>query len=391
MRRGVWEVLAAPRREPGWVRLRRAAAVAVAAVVMATGVVTIAGQVLTWTSPPPASAPTPAVSDDQFAAVAAPFAVDYLSWSESDRQARQTALARSAAPDTSVDGWSGTGRQWADSPTAIGIARSDDNDPADGHGDGEEESAVVTVRVRVIPFTATEDTATGDIAEEDAGTENTAPDGSPAPDQPPEPSAESTPESTLGRNVASGSVPDEPGWTAGAPRWLNLAVPVRAGRGGRVVVTAPPALVGSPQPSAQRPAVPSTSTAEDARFARDTRGTVTTLLRSYGTGELQYARWAGTAFAGLDNAAVLDDITSWRVHDPHSATDGADGGTGGSGDEGERVRAGDVTVMWALSGGAGALRCTYRVELRADTSHHGGAQDGRWYLATIGVPTEAVT
>jgi hypothetical protein len=115
---------------------------------------------------------------------------------------------------------------------------------------------------------------------------------------------------------------------------------------------------------------------------------ITTLLGAYATGELQYARAAGTLFTGLDRAAVLEDVTSWRVHDPHSATDGTGGGAG---DGGEQVRAGDVTVTFALSGGAGTLRCTYRVELRADNGQQGSQPDGRWYLASIGVPTEAVT
>jgi hypothetical protein len=154
---------------------------------------------------------------------------------------------------------------------------------------------------------------------------------------------------------------------------LNLAVPV-ARQDGRVVVTATPVLMGSPQPSAEAVAVPGAtaqesaqeSAQEDAGFARDTRGTITTLIKAYGSGELQYARAAGTAFTGLDHAASLEEIISWRVLDPET-TEGS-----------ESVRVGEVTLNWALSGDAGTLRCTYRVELRED--------GGRWYLAAIGAP-----
>jgi hypothetical protein len=176
--------------------------------------------------------------------------------------------------------------------------------------------------------------------------------------------------------VASGPVPGtSDGWVAGPPRWLNLAVPV-AYRDGRVVVTASPALVGSPPSAALAPAVPDASVAEeDGAFARDTRATVTTLLRAYGTGELTYARGPDTSFTGLNNAATVAAITQWRVQKP---SDTNDSGSTSSADG--TVRAGDVTVTWALSGDAGTLTCTYRVELYRD--------GGRWYLASIGAVTE---
>jgi Conjugative transposon protein TcpC len=358
-----WDVLSVPRREPVWVRLRRAGVLVVAVVVVAVGVLTITGQVLEWMSPATAPARRAEVSDAEFAAAATPFAVDYLSWAESDPQSRQSALARSAAPDTTVDGWGGTGRQWADSPTAIGVTRVN----------GGGERAVVTVRVRVTPFTTTDTTS-----DTPASTPQPSP---PTPE--PGPSPDSTPAEQEGvPNVASGSVPQGPGWTAGVPRWLTVAVPVAAGRDGRVVVTAVPALVGSPQPSAHVPSPREGAAEEDARFARDTREVITTLMRAYGSGELQYARAEGTSFSGLNNAVELVDVLSWRVH-ASNATD-MSGGAGGGGED--RVRVGGVTVMWSLSGGAGMLRCTYRVELRADD---GGR--GRWYLASIGASPEAVT
>jgi hypothetical protein len=343
-------VLAAPPQEPGWVRWRRAAVAVVAAVLVLTGAASIVAQVLRWVAPTAAPPPAVAVTDAAFEAVAVPFAVDYLSWDAAARSARQTALTRSAAPDTTVDGWGGSGRQWADSPTAVGIARAD------------AEHAVVTVRVRVTPSTAA---TTPPLT---AGNSPPAASPSTSPPTPPATTSSSGPVSDGGPNVASGPPPAAAGWTAWAPRWVNLAVPV-ARRDGRIVVTAPPVLVGSAQPSAARPAVPGGSTAEDAAFAGQTREVITTLLRAYGSGELDYARASGTSFTGLDKAAALQEVTAWRVQQ----NPGGDGS----------VRVGDVTVTWVLSGGAGTLRCTYRVELRGD--------GGRWYLASIGAGTEAVT
>jgi hypothetical protein len=385
-----FDVLAAPRREPWWVRLRRAAAMVMAVVVVATGVVSIVGRVVAWISPAQSAAGTPVVSDADFEAVAVPFAVDYLSWS--DRDTRQTALARSAAPGIAVDGWGGDGRQWADSPTAVGVARRGDShsrsDATADHGEAAGDDRVVTVRVRVTPYTAADDTSS-------PSSQQSSSSQPPTPPQPPDSLSDSPPSvpSTLSTsspavpNVASGSVPSGPGWVAGIPRWLNLAVPV-AMRHGRVVVTATPGLVGSPQTEAHEPAVPRDSTSEDSQFVRDTRDTVMTLLGAYASGDLQYARAVGTSFRGLDKAATLMDVTAWRVDDNHDAD--------GAGRDGAPVRVGDVTVTWSVSGDAGTLRCTYRVELRNDDTTGGagdgvaGGNSGRWYLASIGVATEAV-
>jgi hypothetical protein len=324
-----WEVLRAPRRESWWVRARRGAVLVVAGVLVVTGAVTIAGTVRGWVSrsvPPPLW--VPGVAESEFEGVAVPFAVDYLSWDQNERPSRQMALARSVAPRVTVDGWDGTGRQWADSPAVVGFAR--------GGGD----RAVVTVRVRVIPFTA-------------AGT------GSPV--------ALSV-ASDAGPTVASGPVLSAPGWTARRARWVSVAVPL-AKRGGRVVVSAVPVLVGSPPVRVVGPALPGSVSAGDTGFAQSTQDTLTTLMRSYGTGELDYARASGTSFTGLDQAAVLEGVSAWRVK---SLDQGADGST----------RVGDATVTWALSGDAGKLTCSYRVELTNDS--------GRWYLSSVDAETEVV-
>jgi hypothetical protein len=238
------------------------------------------------------------------------------------------ALSRVVAPRVTVDGWDGTGRQWADSSAVVGFVR------------GGGERAVVTVRVRVTPF---------------------APAGSPS-------SAASAVRSDAGPNVASGPVLSAPGWVPQQARWVNLAVPL-ARRADRIVVTAIPVLVGSPPTRVAAPGLPSSSSAGDTTFAQSTQDTLATLLRSYGTGELDYARAAGTSFTGLNQAATLESVSAWRVRnlDP-----GAEGST----------RVGDATVTWALSGGAGKLTCSYRIELTNDS--------GRWYLSSVDAETEVV-
>ncbi|MGH3833582.1 MAG: hypothetical protein ACRDRS_24625 [Pseudonocardiaceae bacterium] len=324
-----WEVLRAPHRESWWLRARRWAVLVALGVLVLTGAVTIAGTVRGWVArsvaPPPSA---PVVAESEFEGAAVVFAADYLSWDQNERPARAIALNRVAAPGTMVEGWDGTGRQWADTCAAVGFAR------------GSGDRAVVTVRVRVTPFAATSGASPAVSVRSDAGP-----------------------------SVASGPVLSSPGWTPEQARWLELAVPL-AKRGGRVVVTAPPVLVGSPPAGAPGPALPGTSSAGDTTLAQGTQDTLTTLLRSYGTGELDYARATGTSFTGLDHAAALEGVTEWRVRSLDQGTDGS-------------TRVGDATVTWALSGGAGKLTGSYRIELRNDS--------GRWYLSSVGAETEVVS
>lgn len=322
-----WDVWGAPRRESWWVRARRLVVLVVGAVLVVTGAVTIAGTVRGWVVrgvPPPVA---PMVAESEFDGVAVPFAVDYLSWDQNERPSRQMALSRVVAARTTVDGWDGTGRQWADSSAVVGFVR--------GGGD----RAVVTVRVRVTPFAAAASTPPA-VGRSDAGP-----------------------------NVASGPVLSAPGWMPEQARWVSVAVPL-AKRGGRVVVTAPPVLVGSPPAEVADPALPGSVSAGDIAFAQSTQDTLSTLLRAYGTGELDYARAAGTSFSGLNQAARLEAVTGWRVRNLDL---GAEGST----------RVGDATVTWALSGGAGKLTCSYRIELKNDS--------GRWYLSSVGAETEVVS
>ena len=321
-------MVAGGHRERWASRLRRWVVVTAAVVLIAVGVVTISAQVLRWLRPATETKSPPAVSDLAFGGAATVAAVDYASWDESDKPARQAALTRMAAPGVSLDGWGGTGRQWADSPAVIGLVRTDIG------------QAVVTVRLRVIPL----------VLDATVGT--------PAP-----PTV-----SDAGSNVAAAPILQARGWAAKAARWMNLAVPV-ASQGDRIVVTSSPVPVGSPPLAVESRAAVGRSSSGDAAFAQSTRDTVTTLLRSYGTGDLAYGRASGTSFSGLNNAAALDTVSEWRVAEVHTGHDDA-------------VRVGDATVTWALSGGAGTLTATYRVELRRS--------DDRWYLASLAAEIEAV-
>jgi hypothetical protein len=325
-----WDVVASGHRERWASRLRRWIVVTAAAVLIAVGVVNVSAQVLRWLRPTAGTVSSPAVTDIEFTGAATVAAVDYASWDENDKPARQTALTRMAAPGISLDGWGGAGRQWADSPAVIGLVRTDAG------------QAVVTVRLRLVPF----------VLDATAGA--------------PAPAPASV--SDAGANVAAAPVLQSRGWTAKAARWMNLAVPV-ASQGDRIVVTSSPVPVGSPPLAAQSHAAVGRSSSGDAAFAQSTRDTVTTLLRSYGTSDLAYGRASGTSFAGLGNAATLDTVSEWRVAEVHTGQD-------------NNVRVGDATVTWALSGGAGTLTATYRVELRR--------ADDRWYLASLSAEIEAV-
>ncbi|WP_198047673.1 conjugal transfer protein [Kutzneria sp. 744] len=316
-------------RESGWVRLRRAALLLVIGVLTVTGGFTVADRILAFVRPPAtsASSSTPTVSDTAMSGWAAVVATDYLSWDSADKTTRQTALARYAPSTTTViDGWDGTGRQSADAAQTIAITR------------GAGDSAVATVRVRVTPYAgAPAGSSTSSSADADG-------------------------------NAASQPMPGATGWTALPGRWVTLAMPL-AQRAGRMVVTTTPALVGSPPTVAPAAAVADGDAGDDG-FAAATKDTVSTLLRAYATGQLDYARAAGTTFAGLASTAALDSVQTWRAP---TVAPGAQATT----------RTGDATVTWALSGGAGKLTCSYLITLQQ--------QDQRWFLAAVSPETEGVS
>ncbi|GLZ28149.1 hypothetical protein Lesp02_03390 [Lentzea sp. NBRC 105346] len=316
-----FDVLAARPRASGWVRTRRGLTITVLVVLVGAGAVSIAQSVARWARP--ATSPsTVRISEVDLVGAAVLAATDYLSWDTSDRPRRQAALHRLAAPGGTIDGWDGTGRQAADSATAIGLARLDD------------ERAVVVTRVRVTPFTQATD-------------------------------SQATPPSTSSRapeaNGSSAPPMNAPGWTAGQSRWLTLSVQL-ASRDGRLVVTATPALVPAGPPPARYSSAAALTGASDESFAKSTQDSVAKFLESFASGELDFVRAPHARVSGLDRAVTLKKLVRWQA--ARAAADGH---------EDERV--GTATVIWELPDGAGTLRCAYRITLRR--------HEDRWLLAAV--------
>ncbi len=151
-------------------------------------------------------------------------------------------------------------------------------------------------------------------------------------------------------------------WAADASGvfWLTVAVPVTL-RGTRIVPTASPAIIGSPPIQAPGAAVRSAAD-EDTDTGRATADTVGKLITAYGSGDLEFVRGPGSTFAGLADMVTSGRVLSWRM---------AKAGTGGD----PSMRAGDVTVLWTLPGGAGQLRSSYRILLVQ--------RENRWLLQQI--------
>ena len=141
---------------------------------------------------------------------------------------------------------------------------------------------------------------------------------------------------------------------------MTVAVPV-AMRGSRIVLTAPPALVGSPPDQAPGAAVASAAN-EDTDTGRATADTVSKLITAYGSGDLEFVRGPGSTFAGLAGTVTGGQVQSWRMAKLGPGDDPA-------------LRSGDVTVLWSLPGGAGQLRCSYRIQL--------AQRENRWLLQQI--------
>ncbi|WP_447009059.1 hypothetical protein ACRAKJ_18840 [Saccharothrix sp. DSM 118769] len=294
--------------------------------------VTLLGFVRPSTAPP-----APGITDEVLDGVAEGVAVDYLSWDARERERREQVLRRWALPDREVDGWDGQGRQSADSPAVLGRTRPG------------ADQAVLTVRVRIVPYAPDEQAESQDPSStqppaEDPGTSSPA-------DEPGVPAAQPTPA-------------DMPGWRALPARWLVLAVPL-ARHDGRVLLTAPPALVGDPGTTLPEP-VPAVEAVNDDRFTRDTRQAVQSFFEALATGELDFVRAPRARIPPLQNAAVLVELRQWRGTQPHPGTP-------------PEQRTGVASVVWRIAENTGHLTCTYRVGLHR--------QDDRWLLAGIDIDT----
>lgn len=151
-------------------------------------------------------------------------------------------------------------------------------------------------------------------------------------------------------------------WTG---RWVFLAVPM-VFRNGLPRVAAAPVLVGSPPTRGDGPAVTGAAD-EDTNAETATADTVGKLMAAYGAGDLEFARGPGTTFTGLAGTVTSGRVLSWRVAYQASGGD-------------PQVRDGDVSVLWTLPGGTGAVRGNYRIQLLNS--------DGRWLLNAINPETE---
>jgi hypothetical protein len=139
-----------------------------------------------------------------------------------------------------------------------------------------------------------------------------------------------------------------------------LAVPVSVS-GSRILVTAPPAIVGSLPDWAQGPAV-ATAADEDTETGRATADTVNKLIDAYRSGDLEFARGPGSTFTGLGGIVTNGQVQGWRMAKVRVGDDPS-------------LRSGDVTVLWTLPDGAGQLRCSYRMQL--------AERENRWLLQQI--------
>ena len=285
---------------------RRWVGLAVAVMLIVVGTVTVVSRVVAMVDPAPVVvAPAPRVTDVQFAGVAQAAVLDYLSWNESAPRAERTAaLSRWGLGGAVSDGWDGSGQLNVENSVAIAVLRTTD------------DRAVVTIQARTTPSLPTQ------VA-------------TPATNSPNSPGADSK-------------------------TWLTVAVPV-ALRGSRIVLTAPPALVGSPPVQAPGVAV-SGAVDEDTDAGRATADTVGKVITAYGSGDLEFVRGPGSIFAGLAGMVTGGQVQSWRMAKIGTRDDPS-------------LRSGDVTVLWSLAGGAGQLRSSYRIQL--------AQRENRWLLQEI--------
>ena len=86
------------------------------------------------------------------------------------------------------------------------------------------------------------------------------------------------------------------------------------------------------------------------------------LIAAYGSGDLEFVRGPGSTFTGLAGMVTSGQVQSWRMAKTRPGADPS-------------LRSGDVTVLWTLPGGAGQLRCSYRIQL--------AQRENRWLLQQI--------
>ncbi|MCC3777011.1 conjugal transfer protein, partial [Streptomyces sp. UNOB3_S3] len=280
-----------------------------------------------WTPAPPKPAPTKVESGPQYPvqeaqAVAARFARSYLTWDETDPQARAGALARDMPSGTDTTaGWNSKGRQQVlvVLPSTVSVL-------------GDKRA-----RVRVdllVSGPAPDGTAPADKDKDKGDKKDDAKKDEPKKD-----------------DAKKDAKP------ASATRWMGLEVPV-VEASGRVVVTGQPGIVGVPN---NGPSVPvPNAKSNDMEFSDKTRGVVEEFFAKYATGEPGSVAAPGASIPALPSGMTLGTIRNWTV-DEGSGTD----------------RVGTAVVSWNVGGAE--IEQTYRVKLTRVAS----AQAERWQVAEV--------
>ncbi|GHF44188.1 hypothetical protein GCM10010218_26880 [Streptomyces mashuensis] len=261
--------------------------------------------------------------------VAARFARAYLTWDESDPQARADALARDMPRGTdTTTGWNSKGHQ------EVIVAQPG------------QVSLLADKRARVRVDVLVKGPATDQQQQQQS---------QPKPD-------DKDKKTDDAKKDDKDKKPDDKSKPATAKpsttRWVGLEVPV-VRVSGRIVVTGQPGIVGVP---ASGPAVPAPATSSaDMEFGDKTRDVVEEFFRKYAAGEPESVAAPGTYIPALPPGMALGSVRTWSV-DQGSGTD----------------RVGTAVVSWQV--GAAELEQTYRVKVTRVTSAQGAE---RWQVSEI--------
>lgn len=140
--------------------------------------------------------------------------------------------------------------------------------------------------------------------------------------------------------------------------WTGLSVPLAVTRG-RVVVSAAPAVVGIPTPSAPKQ---DTDVSSDESVTRATQDYITAFFKAYGSDEDVSAVTAPDAHVqGLGGIVTFKSVRTWTVEEG-----------------GDDVRTALASVSWTTTSGA-TLQQDYTLTL----THVSAGDAGRWQVSAI--------
>ncbi|WP_194962148.1 conjugal transfer protein [Streptomyces sp. NRRL B-1677] len=231
-----------------------------------------------WTPEPPKPVPAKVDSGPNYPvqeaqAVAARFARAYLTWDESDPQARADALTRDMPRGTdTTNGWNSKGHQEVvvAQPGPVSVLA--------------DKRARVRVDVLVSGF-----------------------------------AAETQPKQDEKKSDDKDKKKDDKAKSEAKPsttKWMGLEVPVIQASG-RIVVTGQPGIVGVPGsgPSVPDPAMKPA----DMEFGQQTRGVVEEFFKKYATGEPDAVAAPGAYIPALPSGMTLGGIRNWSVDEGSGA------------------------------------------------------------------------